>query len=93
MAAAAGRDSPPRTRKFVALLGALFVCFSSDFIFFVILDKMSVRDVKIERATLMVLGALQKVQFGFCFFPGWQLGLGRMNLRCWLWKRLEQLVS
>lgn len=93
MAAAAGRGSPPRTRKFVALLGALFVCFSSDFIFFVILDKMSVRDVKIERATLTVLGALQKVQFGFCFFPGWQLGLGRMNLRCWLWKRLEQLVS
>lgn len=49
----------------------LFVCFSSGFlIFFVILDKMSVRDVKIERGTLVALGALQKVQFEFCFSQG-----------------------
>lgn len=33
VAAAAGRGSPPRARKFVALLGALFVCFASDFFF------------------------------------------------------------
>lgn len=31
---------------------------------------MSVRDVKIERGTWMALGALQKVQFGFCFSQG-----------------------
>lgn len=51
-------------------MGCMFVCFSSDCFFFVILDKMSVRDVKIERGTLMALRALQKVQFGFCFSQG-----------------------
>lgn len=41
----------------------------------VILDKMSVRDVKIERGTLMAWGALQKVQFEFCFSQGGSLVL------------------
>ena len=45
------------------------------FFFLVILDKMSVRDVKIERGTLMAWGALQKVQFEFCFSQGGSLVL------------------
>lgn len=86
VAAVAGRGSPRRARKFVALLGALFVCFPSEIFFFVILDKMSVRDVKIERGTLMARGALQKVPFEFCFsqggssvLAGWIFSAGREN--------------
>lgn len=47
---------------------------------------MSVRDVKIERGTLMARGALQKVQFEFCFsqggssvLAGWIFSAGREN--------------
>lgn len=72
---------PPAAAR---LRGAEICCTSWGFVclfvfprlgFFVLLDKMSVRDVKIARGPLMALGALQKVQFGLGFSQGGSSGL------------------